>query len=114
MRKILSIVMVFSYSYLSGQNFFEKNDLALDYYRNLVVSYTSSLYINKITHRPVLSGLSGIVLGATSTLLERGLSGQVISSMGTITGQMFYVVTLNVKDKSKKEKERLEKYKINN
>ncbi len=87
--------------------FIQKNDLTFDYYRAFGISLSSSLILNKVTKKPILSGGIGWVTGVgQGLLLERGLDGKLVSFMGGSLGVMIYCVIGN--EKNKKELFKLE------
>lgn len=105
MKTLLLILISFS---LNAQTFLQKNDLAIDYYsRGLFVGFTSH-FLNKVTKKPILSGVIGLGLGYASCYLERGINGKIVSSMGATSGMFGYAI---YNDSKKRQLEKIYKYK---
>lgn len=96
------------------KQFYFKNDLAFDYYRGTMISGGTSLMLNKVTKKPILSGIAGLIIGTAQGLIfERGQSGKTISCMGSVSGSFVYIIDLHLKECKRLEKLELEKYKYN-
>jgi hypothetical protein len=113
MKKIILLLLI-SFS-LKGQTFFEKNDLAFDYYRAAFISTGTSLGLNHLTKGKYkgLCGLSGFFLASLQGFIfERHDPGKIASCMGAVSGQFSYIITLHLKEARKNEIIKIEKYNL--
>ncbi len=99
--------MVFLLIFIASiKSFSQKNlDLTLDYYRALGVSLTTSLFVDKLTHNHLASGIIGLVAGSLQGLmLERGNDGKIVSCMGSFGGTFIFIPICTGKDKRAQRK----------